>query len=198
MRAPLLHETLRQWNIKFAPLLTEELRHREPRRGCRWFLDEVCVELSSRKHWLWRAVDESGAVQGIMLQPHRNSDAAKTFFERLLVNDDVPDVIHTDKLWSYGAAIRALPVLHAVEHIQVISSARCNNLIEQRAGVLKGRSGMPRRVCSRRQSVLPKTVSPAHPESGAKSARLQETTTGTGISDPARPGFEPPPAHPHD
>lgn len=29
------HETLRKWNIKFAPLLTEELRHREPRRGSR-------------------------------------------------------------------------------------------------------------------------------------------------------------------
>ncbi len=36
------HETLRQWNIKFAPLLTEELCHREPRRGSRWFPNEVC------------------------------------------------------------------------------------------------------------------------------------------------------------
>ena len=27
------HETLRQWNIKFAPLLTEELRHREGTPG---------------------------------------------------------------------------------------------------------------------------------------------------------------------
>ena len=36
------HETSRQRNIKFAPLLTEELRHREPRRGSRWFIDEVC------------------------------------------------------------------------------------------------------------------------------------------------------------
>ena len=52
MRTPLLHETLRQWNIKFAPLLTEALRHREPRRGSRWFLDEVCVEIGGRKHWL--------------------------------------------------------------------------------------------------------------------------------------------------
>lgn len=50
------HETLRQWNIKFAPLLTEELRHREPRRGSLWFLDEVYVEIGGRKHWLWRAV----------------------------------------------------------------------------------------------------------------------------------------------
>lgn len=39
------HETLRQWNIKFAPLLTEELRHREPRRGSRWHLDEMHVSV---------------------------------------------------------------------------------------------------------------------------------------------------------
>ena len=125
------HETLRQWNIKFAPLLTEELRHREPRRGSRWFLDEVCIDMVGKKYWLWWAVDESGAVLDILLQTHRNTQAAKIFFERLLINYDVPDVIHTDKLWSYGAAIRELPVLHAAEHTQVISTARCNNLIEQ-------------------------------------------------------------------
>ncbi|GGO29496.1 putative transposase [Deinococcus humi] len=87
--------------------------------------------MAGKKFWLWRAVDESGAVLDILLQSHRDTQAAKTFFERLLVNHDVPNVIHTDKLWSYGAAIRALPVLHAVEHRQVISSTRCNNLIEQ-------------------------------------------------------------------
>ena len=27
------HDTLRKWNLKFSPLITEELRHREPRRG---------------------------------------------------------------------------------------------------------------------------------------------------------------------
>ena len=124
------HETLRQWNIKFAPLLTEELRHWEPRRGSRWFLDEVCIEIGGRKLWLWRAVDDSGAVLDL-LQDRRDSQAAKTFLGRLLVNYDIPNVIHTDKLWSYGAAIRALPVLHSVEHLQVIKAARCNNLIEQ-------------------------------------------------------------------
>jgi len=46
------HETLRQWNIEFAPLITEELRHREPRRGSRWFLDEVCIDMASKKFWL--------------------------------------------------------------------------------------------------------------------------------------------------
>lgn len=125
------HETLRQWNIKFAPLLTEELRHREPRRGSRWHLDEVCVKVGGVKHWLWRAVDEYGDVLDILLQEHRDTQAAKSFFVRLLGEYDVPEVIHTDKLWSYGAALREIPVLHDVEHVQVVSTARCNNLVEQ-------------------------------------------------------------------
>lgn len=125
------HETLRQLNIKFAPLLTEELRRREPRRGSRWFLDEVCVEVGGVKQWLWRAVDESRAVLDILLQEHRDTEAAKSFFVRLLGEYDVPEIIHTDKLWSYGAALRQLPVFHNVEHVQVVSMARCNNLIEQ-------------------------------------------------------------------
>ena len=89
------------------------------------------VVVGGIKHWLWRAVDEQGAVLDILLQEHRDTEAAKTFFARLLGEYDVPEAIHTDKVWSYGAAIRELPVLHAVEHVQVVSSARCNNLIEQ-------------------------------------------------------------------
>ncbi|GGO38069.1 putative transposase [Deinococcus humi] len=89
------------------------------------------VEISGRKHWLWRAVNESGAVLDVLLQARQDAYAAQSFLEQLLITYDVPDVIHIDKLWSDRAAIRALPVLHAVEHFQVISSARCNNLIEQ-------------------------------------------------------------------
>ena len=183
----------------------------------------------------WRAVDESGAVLDVLLQARRDAYAAQTFFEQLLITYDVPDVIHTDKLRSYGAAIRELPVLHGVEHTQVISAARRNNLTKQRAGpireewrphgeewrgqprpfmtTVRSRRGVPfcprqshrptrkqersgqasswggvalYRCCSRRQSVLPK-----------KSARVQETATGTRISGPACSRFEPPPAHPY-
>lgn len=91
----------------------------------------MCVEVGSGKQWLWRAVDEHGAVLDVLLQAHRDTEAARTFFVRLLGEYDVPEVIHTDKFWSYGAALRELPVLHAVEHVQVISTAHCNNLIEQ-------------------------------------------------------------------
>ncbi len=89
------------------------------------------VDVGGVKHWLWRAVDERGTVLDVFLQEYRDTEAARSFFVRLLGEHAVPEVIHTDKLWSYGSALRGLPVLHAVEHVQVVSPARCNNLIEQ-------------------------------------------------------------------
>lgn len=124
-------ESIRSWCIKFSNLFAQSLRHREPRRGSRWYLDEMHVDIGGVKHWLWRAVDERGAVLDVFLQEHRDTEAARAFFHRLLREYDVPEVIHTDKLWSYGVALRELPVLHVVEHIQVVSTARCNNLVEQ-------------------------------------------------------------------
>jgi len=125
------HETLREWCIQFAPLFAQDLRHREPRRGSRWHLDEVCTSVDGVRHWLWRAVDEHGVVLDILLQRHRDIEAAKTFLTRLLGEYDVPEVIHTDQLRSYGAAIREIPSLADVDRQQVISTARCNKLIEQ-------------------------------------------------------------------
>ena len=72
------HETLREWCIKFATLFTEELRHREPRWGSRWHLDEVCTSVDGVRHWLWRAVDAHGFVLDILLQRHRDTEATKT------------------------------------------------------------------------------------------------------------------------
>jgi len=76
-------------------------------------------------------VDEHGFVQGILIQRHRDTEAAKIFLTRLLCEYNVPEVIHTDQLRSYGAAIREIPSLINVDHQQVISTARCNNVIEQ-------------------------------------------------------------------
>ncbi|MFB9990819.1 IS6 family transposase [Deinococcus oregonensis] len=94
------HKTLRQWNIKFAPLLTKELRHGETRRVSPWHLDEVCVKVGGVGDWLWRAVDERGDVLDILLQEHRDTEVAKSFFVRLLKIYEVPEVIHIDKLWN--------------------------------------------------------------------------------------------------
>ena len=45
------HETLREWAIKFGRLFADGLRHREPRRGSRWLLDEICTKVDGVRHW---------------------------------------------------------------------------------------------------------------------------------------------------
>ncbi|MVN89495.1 IS6 family transposase [Deinococcus sp. HMF7620] len=124
-------ESIRTWSIEFGDVFAQGLRHREPQRGSRWHLDEMHVDVGGITHWLWRAVDEHGVVLDVFLQRHRDTRAAKSFFTRLLGEQCIPVTIYTDKLWSYGAALRELPVLHGVEHVQVVSAARYNNLVEQ-------------------------------------------------------------------
>jgi len=78
-----------------------------------------------------RTVDEHGFVFNILLQRRRDTEAAKTFLTGQLGEYAAPEAIHTDQLRSYGAAIRELPSLADVDHQEVISTARCNNSIEQ-------------------------------------------------------------------
>ena len=136
------------------------------------------------RHWLWRAVDEYGFILNVLLRRHRDTEAAKTFLTRLLGEYDVPEVIHTDQLHSYGAAIREMPSLINVDQQQVISTARCNNIIEQRASVVIG-------------AVLPKTITPSYTVTRAKSARFQTAKTRSRIPEPVRPDREPSPSLPH-
>ncbi len=178
------HETLREWCIKFSPQFADELRQREPRRGSRWHLDEMCTSVDGVRHRLWRAVNEHGFVLDILLQRHRDTEAAKTSMTRLLAEYDVPEVIHTDQLRSYGAAIREIPSLADVDHQQVISTARCNNLIEQRASVAS-------------RAVLPKTIAPIYTTSGTATTGLQEKEASARIFELARPNRKPPPSLPH-
>ena len=56
------------------------------------------------QHYLWRAVDQNGAVIDILVQPKRDRWPALRFFRKLLhVAPRAPRVIITDKLRSYAA-----------------------------------------------------------------------------------------------
>ena len=109
------YETIRQWCRKFGQTYANELRRRRPRPGDKWHLDEVFVALNGVQHYLWRAVDQDGNVLDILVQPRRDKHAATKFLRKLLKGlTYVPRVVITDKLASYGAAMR--DVLPGVEH----------------------------------------------------------------------------------
>ncbi len=113
----LTYETVRQWCLKFGQTYANELRHRRPRCGDKWHMDEMVLTIRGKKHSLWRAVDQDGNVLDILVQSRRNKKAAKRFFRKLLKGlKYVPRVIITDKLKRYGAAQREM--LPGVEHRQ--------------------------------------------------------------------------------
>lgn len=74
----------------------------------KWHLDEVVIPINGKKYWLWRAVDSRGDVLDILVQARRDKRAASRFSRKLFKAFGEPRVIVTDKLRSYGAALKEL------------------------------------------------------------------------------------------
>jgi putative transposase len=111
------HETVRQWALKFGQNFANQIRRRLPAPGDKWHLDEVVISIASRKHWLWRAMDQHGVVLDILIQRRRNAKAAERLLRILLKKQGAsPRVMITAKPASYAAAKRA--VMPGVEHRQ--------------------------------------------------------------------------------
>jgi putative transposase len=141
------HETVRQWCQKFGQTYANGLRHRRPRPGDKWHLDEVFLMINGQRRYLWRAVDQDGNVLDILVTSRRDTKAATRFFRKLLTGlEYVPRVLVTDKLRSYGAAHRV--VMPSVEHRQ---SKYLNNRAEN--------SHQPTR---QRERAMKRFTSPGH------------------------------------
>jgi putative transposase len=109
------YETIRQWCRTFGQTSANELRRRRPRPNEKWHLDDVFVPINGTQYYLWRALDQDGNVRDILVQPRRDKRAAVRFLRTLRKGlAYVPRVVVTDKLASYGAALRE--VLPSGEH----------------------------------------------------------------------------------
>jgi len=103
------YETIRRWVLKFGAIYAGNLRKQRPRPSGQWHLDEVFISINGKHSYLWRAVDNEGEVLEILVQSRRNKRAALKLMRKLLKKQGfIPDVIVTDKLPSYAAALRDL------------------------------------------------------------------------------------------
>lgn len=109
------YETIRRWGKKFGPDYARRLPRKDAGTNDIWHLDEVATRIGGKRYWLWRAVDQDGYVLDEIVQNRRNTKAAKRLLTRLLKRQAMaPKRIITDKLRSYGAAIRQF--MPDVEH----------------------------------------------------------------------------------
>ena len=123
------HETVREWEERFAPLLAEHLRRkRKGKAGSRWYVDETYLKVKGKWCYLYRAIDRDGNLVDSMLSSTRDMAAAQRFFRGTLsVIDRVPRQVTSDGHDSYPRAIGEV-LGHNVEHR---CSAYLNRRIEQ-------------------------------------------------------------------
>ena len=74
----------------------------------RWHLDEVFVKINGERHYLWRAVDHEGEVLESFVTKTRDKRAALKFLKKAMRKHGRPEAIVTDKLRSYGAALKEI------------------------------------------------------------------------------------------
>ena len=102
-------ESVRYWVLKFRAEYARKIDHRRPRPNYRWHRDEVFVSINGKRVYLWRAVDDEGEVLEVLVQSRRNRVSALKLMRKLLKKQGFsPSAIVTDKLPSYGAALRDL------------------------------------------------------------------------------------------
>jgi putative transposase len=77
------HEAVREWEARFAPVLSAQLRakrHDQARRA--WHVDETYVKVGGQWCYLYRAMDCDGHLVDTMLNPTRDKAAARRFFKQ--------------------------------------------------------------------------------------------------------------------
>jgi len=142
----LSYETVRRWCLKFGAEYARRLKRRRAQPGDKWHLDEVFLNISGERRYLWRAVDQDGITLDILVTRKRDKRSAKRFLRKLLRDNPKPRVVVTDKLRSYGAVLKEL--LPHTEHRQ---SRYLNNRAEN-----------SHQRTRRRERVLQRFKSPSH------------------------------------
>jgi len=101
------YKTIRAWEFRFAPLVSENLRAKRRGRADRsWYLDETYVKVRGRWHYLYRAIDRDGNLLDSMLSEHGEKHADRRFLRRLIDGArQKPLRMTTDEHPAYSKAI---------------------------------------------------------------------------------------------
>ncbi len=117
------YETIRRWVEKFGSTFAKRIKSRSQSPSPVWHLDEVYTKINGRMVYLWRAVDDEGTVLDVVVQQRRNTKAATRLLRKLLSNQGIkPTRIVTDRLASYGAALKGL----GLKHLQDVGGRKNN------------------------------------------------------------------------
>jgi putative transposase len=107
------HESVRFWWNRFGPMFAAEIRRKRVQNlraysNWQWHMDEVFVKINAKTYYLWRAVDHEGEVLESYVTKCRDKKSALKFLKKSMKRFGQPHIIVTDKLGSYGAAMKVI------------------------------------------------------------------------------------------
>ena len=73
------------------------------------------VRINGATHYLWRAVDHEGELLEVFAAKRRDRKAALKFIKRAMKRYGRPRTIVTDRLRSYGAALKVIGIVERQE-----------------------------------------------------------------------------------
>ncbi len=107
------YESVRLWVDRFGPMFAGQIRVRRASdmrqiTQSQWHLDEVFVKVNGETHYHWRAVDHEGEVLESYVTKTRDKSAALKFLRKAMKRYGAPKTVVTDRLRSYGAAMKEI------------------------------------------------------------------------------------------
>ena len=123
------HETVRDWETKFAPVIEEDLRAKRKGKASKsWYIDETLIPVKKEYHYYYRAIDNRGRLVETTFSKVRDLKTAESFFKKAVETiGHKPEKATTDKEVCYPKAINKV-LVHTVEHRTI---RYLNNRLEQ-------------------------------------------------------------------
>ena len=129
------HSTINRWVIKYSPLLENEFTKRyKAQVGSSWRMDDAYIKVKGVWHYLYRAVDKTGATIDFMLSKKRDKKAAKKFFRKAIGYSGKPEKVTIDKSGSNNSALQLINnELNKYKSSQILirQIKYLNNIVEQ-------------------------------------------------------------------
>ena len=144
--------TVYEWVRDYTDKAMAEMKGHKAQTGGHWAADEMMVDVGGQKMWLWNVIDEETRyILASHLTPRRDANAARVVLRKAaLAAAAPPKTIKTDKLKSYGAAVK--DVLPETKHTlsQGLWEDINNNLSERLQGTFRDRIKTLRGLDSRK------------------------------------------------
>jgi IS6 family transposase len=128
------HTTVFRWVQRYAPELDQRCRPHLKRTNDSYRVDETYIKIKKQWHYLYRAVDSTGATLDFMLSTTRDAGAAERFFRKVLQASHAltPRVITVDQNAAYPPAFEALQQEGMLPVPCVLRQCKyLNNVVEQ-------------------------------------------------------------------